>query len=245
MTVADASMRTEASPLSADGRERVFYLIMSLLCATVVLAGFGGYILVGISHFSSPWWVHVHGLTFMGWMALYITQNVLIVRGSTAQHRKLGLAMTGWMAWMLVVGPAVLIFNTITHRTPPIFTPAYIIALDLVNLLVFLALAGAGLALRHRPDWHRRLMLAATISVISPGAGRVSNLALHHFSLWACIGILLSLAALAIGFDLYNRRRAHPALLIGFAAIVIMGAATPPVAAFPPLVAWANALAAR
>lgn len=45
---------------------------------------FGLWALRGRSTFLSPWFVHVHAVSFMGWIAIYLARNVLIFRGDTA-----------------------------------------------------------------------------------------------------------------------------------------------------------------
>ena len=156
--------------------EQRFYLGMAIFITVIVFLSFFGNFLAGHSSFNSPWWVHVHAITFMGWIFLYLLQNVLVVSGCVAQHRKLGSVMGLWMVWMVFVGLALLPMSIATHRAPPpIFTAPFLLAMDGINVLVFGGLILAGLKMRHRSDWHRRLMLGATISIIAPAFGRMSS----------------------------------------------------------------------
>lgn len=231
------------APFATDQRERRFFMGLAIAIAATVLLGFGAYIALGISSFGAPWWVHVHAVTYMGWIALYLNQNRLVVSGDIAGHRRMGRIMAGWAVWMTVVGLSVLVFNIATHRTPPIFTPAFIIALDGVNLLVFLLLLGAGLALRDRSDWHRRLMLSATVCIISPALGRITVIA-GGFSLRNIILVQLCFILAGMIGDWRIRGRVHPAWYCGGAALIAMGLVTGPVAGLAPVIALANSLAA-
>ena len=51
--------------------------------------------------------------------------------------------------------------------------------LNLVNLLLFAAFVAAGLSLRSRPDFHKRLMLMATLSLLAPAVARIVLLFTH------------------------------------------------------------------
>lgn len=236
--------RPEAlSPEPADRRERLFYLIMALAVVATAMTGFGGYLLLGHSSFNAPWWVHVHAVTFVGWLALYVVQTLLIVRGETGRHRRLGAVMVGWAGWMVVVGVSTFVLNTITHRTPSGLTPAMLVSIDVLSIGTFVVLLGAGLLLRGRSDWHRRLILCANIAVIDPGVARIGDLGIPYTS--DPIIIHLALVACALVFDLFNRRTVHPALILGGAAVAGMCLAMEPVGALPALVDFTKALGAR
>ena len=100
---------------------------------------------------------------------------------------------------------------------------------------------GAGLWLRARKDWHRRLMFAATVTIIAPALGRITEVT-TGFSWTNIILAQLGFMAVAMAFDIVTRSRTHPALLWGAAAIAAMGAIVPPIANLPPVVAFAERL---
>jgi hypothetical protein len=238
-----ASFAEPSPPQNLEQRERRFFMAMAIAIAAAVLIGFGGYIVLGISSFGAPWWVHIHALTFMGWVALYLNQNLLVVRGKIARHRLMGRFTAGWAAWMLIVGTIALWANTATHRTPPKFTPPFLVAMDGINLLLFLALIIAGLMLRHRTDWHRRLMLSATVCIIAPAIGRITVMS-GGFSLRNEILIMVGFIGVAMLADWRLRGRIHPAYYWGAAAIIFMGVVTKPISEMAPVIAFANSVAA-
>jgi hypothetical protein len=228
---------------SAEQRERTFFFLMAVLIALAVPTCFGLFWLAGISSFHSPWWVHVHGVSFMGWVALYLTQNWLIWRGETVTHRKLGYFGAGWAAWMVFVGLALTPMSLAAGRAPPFFAPSYFLALDWVNIAVFGVLAWAAIANRRRTDWHRRLMLSATLAVIGPAFGRMVVLATGGVTAPLNVIPLFALLAIALLADLRIRGRVHPAYGWGAAGLAAFAAGTELLAAFPPFVAFANGIA--
>jgi FtsH-binding integral membrane protein len=225
-----------------ERRERAFLLAMSVLLALTVATGFGLFVAIGISSFRSPWWVHVHALSFVGWIALYLMQNVLVFKGDLASHRTLGRAGAVLAAWLVLVGLVLTPVTVAVHRSPPFFAPPVFLAMDWANIVAFGGLVCAGILNRRRSDWHRRLMLCATVCVIAPACGRILVLA-GAMTPWNNVLVLLGYIALAAAFDVYNRRRIHPAYAWGAGTLLAMGASIPLLAAFPPLAAYANSLA--
>jgi hypothetical protein len=240
--VASIAEPSIAPSQNLEQRERRFFMVMAIAIAGAVLLGFGGYIVIGRSSFGAPWWVHMHAITYMGWVVLYLNQNLLVVRGNIARHRQLGRVMAGWAVWMLMVGTLALTFNTSTHRTPPIFKPPFLIAMDGINLLLFLALVIAGLMMRQRTDWHRRLMLSATVCIIAPALGRITVMS-GGFSLRYLILLQLGYIGVAMLGDWRMRGRIHPAYYWGAATMILMGLITKPVSELAPVIALANAVA--
>jgi len=238
-------MATVAVPIaSAERRERMFFLIMALAIAATVVAGFSLFYAAGISSFASPWWVHVHGVTFVGWIALYVVQNTLVFRNDIAQHRRLGRIGAGYAVWMVVVGLVLTPLTLAVGRSPPFFTPAYFLALDWVNVAVFGALIYAGIRNRHRTDWHRRLMLCATICVIAPAVGRLIVLSGAAMTAPLNAGYLLVYVAAGMLFDWGNRGRVHRAYFWGAAALILFAVATELIAMVPMFASLAARIAA-
>jgi FtsH-binding integral membrane protein len=232
-----------ANPLapSAEIRERRFFRHMAVLVALTVIAGFGGWFLKGNSTFASPWWVHVHAISNMSWVALFVAQTSFIARGDHARHRALGKVGILLAAWMLLVGLVLTPYDIAVHRFPAAyFPPAVFLALDWMNITVFAALVLGGWVKRQQSDWHRRLMLAATVIVIIPAWGRLLLIAGLPGQLSALFSFLYM--AIAMIADRRLRGRIHPAWYVGIAALVVMMLGSGLLANFPPLNNYANAL---
>lgn len=178
-------------------------------------------------------------------VALFVTQNGLVANGHVAVHRRLGVLGAAWSLWVLLMGAMVLAMNTATHRTLPFFTPEYIIAVDGLATIAFLSLTWAGIALRKRSDWHKRLMLGGTICIIAPGLGRIipdAWVGLHIT--YVLFPLHLVFFAVAMAYDLRTRGRVHPAYGWGLGALVAMTVLPNMIVGFPPLVALVHLLGA-
>ena len=101
-----------------------------------------------------------------------------------------------------------------------------IVSLDLAILVAFAVFLGTGILMRHRAAWHKRLMLLASISIVTPAVGRAWRLvpALNELNTVLTTGALvLFLVGLAL-HDVFSRRRVHSATLVG--AAFLMGLRT-------------------
>jgi hypothetical protein len=214
-------MATIAKPVpSALQKERAFFFYMALALLGITVIGFVRFFFLGLSSLDSPWWVHLHGVSMMGWLLLYVAQSGLVAQGNVALHRQLGILTAGFSVWVLAVGIGVLVFNTMEHRTPPFFPGAYMHALDGLTVIAFCALTWAAIALRNRSDWHKRLMLGGTILLIQPGLGRLLPVPLIDTGISYLLfpGHLLFFAV-AIFYDWRTRGRVHPAYYWGLGAL--------------------------
>jgi len=217
-------------------RERFFFFVMALVIAATTISGFVLQLAMGRSTFASPWWVHVHGVTFMGWLGIYLTQNYLIWRGETALHRKLGPIAAAYVCWMVVVGISVNTLTAINHRVPPFFEPNVFLVMDWLTVLTFAGLTLAGVAMRGRTDWHRRLMLCGAIQVMTPGVGRLLPLPfMGTWIIWSIWAVMLVYISVAVAYDLRTRGKIHPAYFWGFGAITLAVALMRPIAFTPPM----------
>lgn len=237
-------MGTVALPVaSAEHRERLFFLIMAVAIAATVVVAFSLFYAAGISSFDSPWWVHVHAVTFVGWIVLYVLQNTLVFKDNIALHRRLGRIGAGYAVWVVFVGLVLTPLTLAVGRSPPFFTPPYFLALDWVNIAIFGALAYAGIRNRGRTDWHRRLMLCATICLIAPALGRLIVLGGATMTAPINATFLALYVIAAMLFDWRNRGRVHPAYAWGAGALVLFAAATELLAILPFFAAQAARIA--
>lgn len=237
-------MATAAPPrLHPIIRDRLFFFVMALVIAATAISGFVLQLAAGRSTFHSPWWVHVHGLTFMGWLALYCTQNWLAWRGSVVDHQRLGRIAAVYVGWMVLVGISVNTLAAIHHRIPPFFEVNVFLVMDWTIVAVFAGLTWAAVRLRGASDWHRRLMLCGAIQVMVPGVARLLPLpAMGGWMLWGIWAALLPFMAAALIYDVRTRGKVHPAYAWGFGAIVLGLVLIRPIAFSPPLLALTRTL---
>jgi hypothetical protein len=215
-------MATVAAPgVSALQRERAFFFYMALAVVATVFAGFGFNFLMGISKIHSPWWVHLHAASMMTWVALFTTQNWLVYRGNVTAHRTLGPLAAAWSGWIVVLGFIVTAMDLRTHRVPPFFHPNFFLVMDWLNMVAFAGLVIAAVCLRHRSDWHKRLMLGAMLNLLAVAWGRLTLPFI--FADWGIaleIGILGAYFVIGMVFDKRTRGSVHPAWLWGWGALV-------------------------
>lgn len=228
---------------SAAPRERLFFFVMALAILVTVVPAFWLFHQAGFSSFASPWWVHVHAVTFMGWIGFYVVQNALVWRGAVGVHQRLGRIGAVYAGWMVLVGLWLTPQTLAAGRSPPFFTPPYFLALDWVNILTFAGLVTAALMNRQRSDWHKRLMLCATICLIAPATGRFIVLTGNTMAAPVNVATLLPFVAVGMVYDLVTRKRVHSAYLWGIGALVVMAALIEVLARIPAFVELANRIA--
>lgn len=219
--------------------EDTFYLWISLVMAAVIIGGFARTVPGDFLDTPRlPLLLHVHGAVFTLWVLLFVAQPAFIARGSIRLHRRIGWVGVGLASAMTVMGAAATLFAIRLHAIPPFFPPTVFLVMNLVGILVFAGLVAAGIALRHRREWHKRLMLCATISILGPGLGRL--LPMPSFGAAAPLVMFAAILAFVVAgmvADLLARRRIHPAYLWGMSVIVVTDLMIGPLAFAPPTTA--------
>lgn len=233
------------APPSEAQRERAFFFYMALAIVATVLAGFSFFFAIGASTVRSPWWVHLHGLSMMTWVGLYLAQNTLVFRGNVAAHRRLGMFAAAWSVWIFALGFVITAMDVKTGRVPPFFTPNYFLVMDWLNMIAFAGLAWTAIRLRARSDWHKRLMLGATVQLIAVAWGRLTlPFIFDQRGIWLVMVILLGYFAVAMAWDKRHRGAVHPAYYWGAGALVVWVALSFAIADLAPVVALTAALSA-
>lgn len=228
-------------------RDHVFFFSIAVALSVTAIIGFGLNAALGrVDVNGMPPWVHVHALVFVSWLLLYTYQNWLILQGDVARHRRLGW-IGAWLAGGVVLaGLGTSLMAIHLHRQPFFFTPPFFLSLILLSLIAFAALVAAAIVLRRRTEWHRRLMLCATIVLINPAWGRLVPMPLlgQVVGQWVICAMLLLYVGWGVIHDLRTRGEVHPAYLWGAGTIVLWQALMQPLSVTPPIAALASVLAA-
>lgn len=199
--------------------ERRFFTGMALAIIATVFIGFAPsyYLRPMFPGWPSPpeSLFYVHGAIFTGWVVLLLLQAMLVSRGRTDLHRKIG-------AWGVVLAAGIVVMGTlaalVAARRPGGFVgipvpPLQFLAIPLFSMFMFAALVVAAVLLRRDPQSHKRLMVLATVQLVTAAIARwpvVSELGPPAF-----FGATdLFIVALAI-WDFRSRGRLHPATLWG------------------------------
>lgn len=203
--------------------DRNFFLAMVAIIWLGILMGFVPDILrhVGAHRPPYPLIVHIHGAAFVAWLCL-LTAQVLLIRNKRVDlHRKLGVATAILAPVMVVLGLSTAYVVDNLHFGTPDNDPSFL-SIQLADLLNFAVLASAAILCRNTSSAHKRLILLATIFISDAGFARwwgeaLEKLLGHSFwANWAVDYLSDFLLVAAIGFyDLFTRRRLHPAYLIG------------------------------
>jgi hypothetical protein len=199
-----------------------FYFYALVCAALVVFAGFTrSYFLKGL--FGTPALyplLHVHGLVMTSWFVLFGVQTLLIQGHRTDVHRRLGVAGVLLAATMVAVGSAVVIINARGGRVPPGAPIPVIMILSFGNLAVFGALVGAAIYFRGRREFHKRLMLLATLSLLPAAIQRMPLDFMGLGVLPTVFGLTDVFIFVCVAYDTWRHRRLHPAFAVGAILII-------------------------
>lgn len=205
-----------------------FFLWTAVAIAATVFAGFWftyfGPMIAGNRAPDTPA-VHVHGWTFFAWYVLLVVQSALVRSRRTSLHRRLGglsIALATLMVGtgLLVVG--VRMADAFDNGDPfwSAFGPAVF-----ATLVLFVVFYGAALRMRSRSDWHKRLMIIASVGGMGAATFRVCMVLFGPDSaMW--LGLLGSNVFIVAGIvrDRLVDKRVHPAWWIGLSACVALEA---------------------
>ncbi|MET0256596.1 MAG: hypothetical protein ABWZ85_02810 [Luteibacter sp.] len=223
-----------------------FYLVMSVAMAAVIVAGFSRTVPDDLrANPGLPLLLHVHGAVFTLWLVLFVAQPALAVRGSLRLHRRLGWVGAGLAAAMVVMALAATWYAIRFHFVPAFFPPTIFLVMNTIGIAVFAGLVFAGVRLRKQAEWHKRLMLCATLSIMGPGLGRL--LPMESFGRAApmvMFGAIMAFCLVGPVYDIIVRRRVHPAYIWGVAVILASMLVTAPVAFLPATQALVNLIRA-
>lgn len=228
-----AARQPEARPLSEGLRAppRAFWVIAGLAGFAIVLCGFAP------SYYLRHWFrttplsglLQLHGALMTSWFVLFFVQVSLIAKHRFAIHRRLGVAGATLAGIIVVVGTitALRFLRNNLHASPGFGPPApEFFGFLLFDLYVFGGLVSAGILLRNNSETHRRLMLLATLSMISPGVVRIPfdqlSAGLAFLGSGGPVGLFsldLLLLYACVAYDAWRTKRIHPAFIIGGAFI--------------------------
>jgi hypothetical protein len=200
-----------------------FYPILAVVLAALVFVGFSR------SYYLRPLFdrpplnllLHLHGLAYTAWMALFFVQVRLIAAHRVRLHMKLGIAGAALAAVILVITYLTALQGGRGDKILIGLAPLEFMALPMVANAIFGVLVAAAIAKRATPDYHKRLMVLATISIIGPALGRLSQMIFGPSSL----AFTMSVTAVLLGWGIVNDYRKyhlfHPVYFVGGSLLLI------------------------
>jgi hypothetical protein len=168
--------------------------------------------------------MQLHGLVFTAWLALFVTQTQLIAAHRVDLHRKLGMAGIFLSILVVVAGVAAMLVSAATPRVSQLgLTAPQASIVPFVAITEFAFLIAAGVALRHRAGLHKRFMLLAAISTISPAVARITAFfGWREYLLPIQMIVIAAFVTCCLLYDWRKNRVVHPVFAIGGVGLILM-----------------------
>ena len=219
----DAIVRPLPSVTGRNGLlDRYFYFAMSLLVASIVVAGFSRTVGDSLFHpaIPRPLILWFHGGAFSAWVALYILQSSLVRVGKVSWHRFLGWFGATLAVAMVVLGTTTAVvmarFDTIQLHQPALESEAFL-SVPFYDMIVFSTFVGLAIYWRRKPELHRRLLLIATCGLTDAAFGRWIYLFDHNL-FYPCLDMLI---LIDVGRDLLVNKRVHKVYLYALPLLIV------------------------
>ena len=204
-----------------------FFLRGAIVMTAFIVAGFSLQLAMSRSTFASPVRVHAHAFLFMGWVAIYLMQNIFVATGRMSLHKRLGWVAAVWLVPMVVSGFLVTVAMVRNGTVPFFFRPLQFLIFDPVAILTFAGLTIAAILLRRQTEWHRRLHFCGMTILLAPAFGRLLPLPLLQPWAWeAAFAVTLLFPMTGAWSDVRRRGGVHPAWIWGIAVITASFAVT-------------------
>jgi hypothetical protein len=226
----------------AAGLRADFYTWMFLAC---LLTAFLGFIPtfwqpLAAGQFKANPVVFFHGVGFFSWTVFALYQASLVPVRNIALHRAVGLAGISFATALVLFGclAALNSLHTGMAQGQAAGAEAFLIV-PIYTIATFAAFVIWAIANIRRPEWHKRAMLLATITVLGAPVARPLIVFVYKFppteQLPVWLGVPSSivgwiLVAAGMTWDWRTHGKVHPAWLIGGAVLVLAPVLAIPVA---------------
>ncbi len=244
----------------ARDRSGYFYVWMAGVCALIAFGGFAPtyWLQLAPGTFIGPPLLHIHGALFSAWTLLLLSQTWLAANDRLDHHRAWGLAGIALASAMVVVGITAAILSLKVGLAAGYGDKSRGFLLVPVTAIgLFAGFFIAAVANISRPEWHKRLILLATISLLQAAVARVFFVLATGGGPGArpglgppppmAIALVPSLAldlmiVAGMVYDWRKRGRPHPAWIVGLVVITGVVVARGPISATSGWIAFAESL---
>lgn len=200
--------------------DKYFYFGMSLLIVPIVIGGFSLTINRHLFHpkIQPPAILWYHGAIFFGWLLFFILQSALVRTRNVKWHRTLGWFGAGLGTAVFILGVSTTVvmhqfeFLTLHRQNVAIIS----ISIPLFDMVCFGVTFGLAILWRKKPEYHRRLLLAATCALTAAAWGRIPEL--RGFWFYSGVDFLIFLGVVR---DLVVNRRVHRVYLLALPMFII------------------------
>jgi hypothetical protein len=241
--LANPNLKTNAFPPrtrspSVPSPRRLFFVSLGAVFFVVAAMGFGPHLrafVAGTFRISAV--AHIHGVLMTTWLLTFLLQAWFAATRRMDLHRRLGPIglRLGVVVWISFV--ALTIRGYVTEPYPLDENIFYSLP-QLYILVVFAPLLVGAFLTVNMPQWHKRLITIATITVLQAAVDRLGWLPPQGPGYWPqvlCLDLLL--IPLAV-FDFVQLKRVHPATLAGGSLVITVQTV---VALIWPTTWWHNA----
>ncbi len=207
MSVTSSSLLDLHAPRGVSRSRSRFFLWAAIALALIVLIGFTKSYLDRLARGETTLTplVHIHAAVMAGWFALFVGQAVLVGARRPDLHRKLGIVGIG-VALALLVTCFMVTWHAavveVAQNQEVLFR--MILGFNGLSLIVFASAFGTAIALRRRPDVHKRFMLLASLGLLGPAFGRLIQ------NPYLVISAVNATILLCMAIDTVRNRRLHP-----------------------------------
>ncbi|WOJ97130.1 hypothetical protein R0137_00820 [Congregibacter brevis] len=212
-----------------------FFSRYAMALLAVVLIGFAPsfFLRLVIESEPLPFYLHLHGALLTGWFAIVCGQALLIRKDDVMLHRRLGrffavygaavaiaalMATFNWVERELAMGAT---FESDMAAVNPLQASgvsfqdfaAALVCFNLASVLGFVVLLALAVVFRREGSHHKRYVLFASLSIVTPGVARISRIVMQTE-----MGPIIPLGIAGLGLailiaDFQSLGRLHPASL--------------------------------
>lgn len=208
--------------IQRSGRDRRLYTWVAVFIPVLVLIGFARTYYLK-SFFGTPalpgLLVHFHGVVMTSWVVLFIAQVWLVSSRRTKVHQRLGIGGAVLAGLVVCVGILTAIFAA-ARGGPSDPSALAFLAIPLFDMFVFAVLVGLALYYRRRLQTHKRLMLLASLSILTAAIARFPIDFIEPGRPLVFFGLTDLCILACVAFDTIRNRRLHPAFLWGTLFII-------------------------
>jgi len=205
-----------------------FYLGTGLVALGLVFWGFAPtyYLKLIFGTPQLPTRLHIHGAVMSSWLILFFVQACLISARRAQWHRRLGIIGIIIAIGVVLLGSTTTIgaaAREVGRHSDEANSRVAVLCLELIQMALFAGLVAAAVAMRRRPDFHKRLMLLATACMMPSAFSRIPLNLTFMVSNFESILILFNLCVIVAALiDSLRNRRLHPAF--GWGGPIVIGA---------------------
>ncbi len=191
-----------------------FFFYFSAVILILVIGGFGINAMVNFDDLPPilPI-VYIHGIIMLIWYTLVVVQTSLIRSGNHSLHITLGKTSSVLAVGIVISG--ILMTLESYERSGRVD----IVTINIFLIINFIILYSLALLNRKSADKHKRLILFASLAMILPALGRITQaLGINDF---ISIPLWLILMLAIVVYDLRTLKKVHKATILGSVLIIV------------------------